>query len=243
MSRSVAELGKVTASGQPVGRRPRERSRSHGMGEEAGGRPAPLRSIDPPFVAPGSLGVAVRDRLKGLSAEDDRVLRLVGHHLGRLASGDLAVRCADGLEHDANRWAVRKRALTAQTSARWAGSITKATHDQWALARRCQTAHIDALEAGIRTLEHRLSLPVGAASVGRSPSGYRSRREWFCPERTGPAAGARPVRHVAALLRRAAGGARVVRRSPRVRLARQRHPGAAVRVPAVVRPRDPVAGT
>jgi hypothetical protein len=29
-----------------------------------------------------------------------------------------------------------KRELTGCASARWAGSITKATHDQWALARR-----------------------------------------------------------------------------------------------------------
>ncbi|MCP9953763.1 transposase [Actinomadura madurae] len=32
-------------------------------------------------------------------------------------------------------------------------------------------------------MEHRLSLPVGAASAGPSPSGYRSRREWFCKSR------------------------------------------------------------
>ncbi|MGW4442494.1 hypothetical protein [Streptomyces sp. NPDC004682] len=52
-----------------------------------------LRNMSAPFVAPGPSGVAVRDRLKHLSAEDERVLRLVGDHLGSLASRDPKVRC------------------------------------------------------------------------------------------------------------------------------------------------------
>lgn len=71
-----------------------------------------LRVPAAPFVAAGPSGVAVRDRLRHLTAEDERVLRLVGAHLGALASRDLKARCADGLEHSANRWAVRKRGLT-----------------------------------------------------------------------------------------------------------------------------------
>ncbi|GGN88035.1 hypothetical protein GCM10011579_081460 [Streptomyces albiflavescens] len=35
------------------------------------------------------MGVAVRDRLKHVTAEDEKVLRLVGDHLGALASRDL----------------------------------------------------------------------------------------------------------------------------------------------------------
>ncbi|MFD3622912.1 IS200/IS605 family accessory protein TnpB-related protein, partial [Streptomyces sp. NPDC058676] len=53
---------------------------------------------------------------------DERVLRLVGAHLGSLASKDLKVRCRDGLEHSGEAWAVRKRELTALSSSRWAGS-------------------------------------------------------------------------------------------------------------------------
>ncbi|MGW7516496.1 transposase [Streptomyces sp. NPDC054796] len=120
-----------------------------------------IRTIDAPFVAPGPSGAAVRDRLKHLTDMDDKVLRLVGQHLGRLASLDLKSRCAEGLDHNSDTWAARKQGLTADSSSRWAGSITKATHDQWALSRRCQLAHVQGLEAGVRTLKHRLSQPVG----------------------------------------------------------------------------------
>ncbi|MGW5547804.1 IS200/IS605 family accessory protein TnpB-related protein [Streptomyces sp. NPDC003998] len=138
-----------------------------------------LRTIAAPFVAVGPSGVAIRTRLKGLTPDDDTVLRLVGAHLGSLASKDLKRRCADGLEHSTNTWAGRKRALTDTSSSRWAGSITKATHDQWALSRRAQLAHIHSLEAGIKTITHRLSLPVGEKGTKRAPGGYRTRQEWF----------------------------------------------------------------
>jgi len=38
--------------------------------------------------------------MKGLTDTDERVLRVVGEHLGRLASADLARRVHDGLDHD-----------------------------------------------------------------------------------------------------------------------------------------------
>ncbi|MCX5376094.1 transposase [Streptomyces sp. NBC_00091] len=138
-----------------------------------------LRTIDAPFVALGPSGVAIRDRLKHLTPGDQRVLRLVGEHLGSLASRDLKARCADGLEHSTDTWAARKRDLTAESSSRWAGSITKATHDQWAPSRRCQLAHIQNLEAGVRTLMHRLSQPIGEKGTKKAPGGYRSKGEWF----------------------------------------------------------------
>ncbi|WP_107462738.1 IS200/IS605 family element transposase accessory protein TnpB, partial [Streptomyces sp. MA5143a] len=139
-----------------------------------------LRELAVPFVAVGPSGVAVRDRLRQLTAEDERVLRLVGDHLGVLASRDLKARCAVGLDHDAEGWAARKQALTGVSSSRWAGSITKATHDQWALARRSQLAHLQSLEAGVRMIAHRLSLPVGGKGA---PGGYASRREWHAKAR------------------------------------------------------------
>jgi hypothetical protein len=142
-----------------------------------------LREVAAPFVVTGPSGVAVRTRLKGLTAGDEEVLRLVGAHLGPLASRDLKARCVQGLEHSAESWAARKRELTGVSSSRWAGSITKATHDQWALARRGQAAHIHNLEAGIRTIAHRLSLPVGAKGTKRAAGGYRSRREWHAKAR------------------------------------------------------------
>lgn len=177
-----------------------------------------LRELAVPFVVCGPSGVAVRDRLKGLTVGDEEVLRLVGAHLGSLASRDLKARCRDGLEHSAESWAARKRELTGVSSSRWAGSITKATHDQWALARRAQAAHIQRLEAGVRTIRHRLSLPVGAKGTRRTPGGYRSRREWH--------AKARRLRVLEDRLGRAradrdAGRVRVVRGGSR--LARTRH--------------------
>ncbi|AWZ07972.1 MULTISPECIES: IS200/IS605 family element transposase accessory protein TnpB [unclassified Streptomyces] len=138
-----------------------------------------LRTIAPPFVALGPCGVAIRDRLKHLTPEDEKALRLVGEHLGRLASRDLAARCADGNDHSTDTWAARKQGLTASSSSRWAGSITKATHDQWALSRRCQLARIQGLEAGVRALMHRLSLPIGEKGTKKAAGGYRSKGEWF----------------------------------------------------------------
>ena len=142
-----------------------------------------VRELAAPFVVPGPCGVAVRDRLKGLTAADEKVLRLVGDLLGTLAARDLKTRCAAGLDHDSGRWAERKRTLTEESSSRWAGSITKASHDQWALARRGQLAHIRSLEAGIATIAHRLSLPVGEKGSKQAPGGYRSRQEWFAKSR------------------------------------------------------------
>jgi IS605 OrfB family transposase len=142
-----------------------------------------LREVAVPFVVTGPSGVAVRTRLKGLTPEDEKVLRLVGAHLGSLASKDLKVRCLEGLGHSGESWAARKRGLTGVSSSRWAGSITKATHDQWALARRGQAVYIRSLEAGVTAVRQRLSLPVGARGSKRAPDGYRSRREWHAKSR------------------------------------------------------------
>ncbi|WP_328414165.1 transposase [Streptomyces violaceus] len=142
-----------------------------------------LREVAALFVVPGPSGVAIRTRLKHLSGADETVLRLVGGHLGMLAARDLKTRCAAGLEHDSEQWAQRKRILTPESSSRWAGSVTKASHDQWALARRGQHAHIKSLQAGIAMITHRLSLPVGEKSSKRAPGGYGSRREWHAKSR------------------------------------------------------------
>ncbi|MGW1714819.1 IS200/IS605 family accessory protein TnpB-related protein [Streptomyces sp. NPDC002156] len=142
-----------------------------------------LRSIAAPFVVSGPSGVAVRTRLKDLTPGDEKVLRLVGAHQGALASKDLKARCRDGLAHSGETWAMRKRELTALSSSRWAGSITKATHDQWAVARRGQSAHIHHLEAGVRTIGDRLSQPVGQKGTKKAPGGYRSQREWHAKSR------------------------------------------------------------
>lgn len=144
---------------------------------------AGLRKVTASFVVPGPAAVAIRTRLKDLTEQDERVLRLVGDHMGVLASRDLKARCAAGLAHDGEAWAERKRAMTGESSSRWAGAVTKASHDQWALARRGQLAHLQSLQAGVRTISHRLSLPIGEKGGKGSPGGYRSRREWHAKSR------------------------------------------------------------
>ncbi|MEV7858679.1 IS200/IS605 family accessory protein TnpB-related protein [Streptomyces hirsutus] len=177
-----------------------------------------LRELAAPSVVPGPSGVAIRTRLGQLTAADEEVLRRVGAHLGALACRDLKTRCRDGLGHDAQAWAVRKRELTPLSSARWAGSITRATHEQWTLARRCALAHLQCLQAGVRMLRHRLSLPVGQKGSKRAPGGYRSRREWHAKSRRLRVLEDRLVRERAAW---EAGTVHVVRGGKR--LARMRH--------------------
>ncbi|MGW4050557.1 IS200/IS605 family accessory protein TnpB-related protein [Streptomyces sp. NPDC004779] len=142
-----------------------------------------LRKLSASFTVPRPSGVTVRTSLKQLTERDRAVLRLVGAHLGSLASRDLRRRCAEGPDHSAESWAARKRTLTGESSSRWAGSVTKSTHEQWALARRCQWARIQNLEAGVRTLSSRLSLPVAAKGTKGAPGGYRSRQEWHAKAR------------------------------------------------------------
>src|SRR5260370_31001405 len=82
-----------------------------------------LRPVAAPFVAAAPAGARVRARLR-LSAQDEAVLRAVGGHLGSLAGKDLAARCTEGRLDARGRTrsrAVRKRALTAEASSRWAG--------------------------------------------------------------------------------------------------------------------------
>lgn len=148
---------------------------------EPGGKP--LRKIARPYVAEGPSGVSVRDRLKGLTAEDEAVLRTAGAHMGRLASRDLARRCRDGLDHSSEMWAERKQKLTPECSSRWAGSVTSRTHDQWALAFRAQLQDLQNKRDAAATIRYRLSLPLGAKGSNGKPGGYRSKREWFVKSR------------------------------------------------------------
>jgi IS605 OrfB family transposase len=127
-----------------------------------------LRQIAAPFVAGAPAGARVRTRLR-VSPEDAAVLRAVGSHLGSLAGRDLAARCAEG-RLDAEGRAVsrreRKRALTAGSSSRWAGAITRVSEDQWQLADRNLHAERASLRARVRRIETRAAVPAGGR-VGR----------------------------------------------------------------------------
>ena len=125
-----------------------------------------LRPIAAPFVAAAPAGARVRARLR-VSSQDEAVLRAVGAHLGSLAGRDLAARCAEGrldARGRARSRAVRKRALTAQSSSRWAGAITRTSEDQVRLAGQNLRADRASLQARIDRIEARLAIPAGSRS-------------------------------------------------------------------------------
>jgi hypothetical protein len=114
----------------------------------------------------------VRARLR-VSPGDADVLAAVGRHLGSLAGRDLAARCAEGrldARGRAGSRAVRKRALTGQSSSRWAGAITRASEDAYRLAFRNLGAERRTLQARARATGARLAVPAGK-KAGRV-SGY-----------------------------------------------------------------------
>jgi hypothetical protein len=136
-----------------------------------------LREIAAPFVAAVPAGARVRARLR-VSAQDAQVLAAVGRHLGSLAGRDLAARCAEGRLDSRARAAsraVRKRALTAESSSRWAGAITRTSEDAWQLAARNLAAGRGTLKARVRKIETRLAAPAGK-KIGRV-SGYATPAE------------------------------------------------------------------
>jgi hypothetical protein len=136
-----------------------------------------LREIAAPFVAAAPAGARVRTRLR-VSPRDAEVLRAVGRHLGSLAGRDLAARCTEGRLDATGRAESRrdrKRALTAESSSRWAGAITRTSEDAWQLAFRNLAAEQGTLRARVRAIEARLAVPAGRRE-GRLP-GYATPAE------------------------------------------------------------------
>ncbi len=128
-----------------------------------------LHPITDPFIATASSGARVRSRLR-VSAQDEAVLLAVGRHLGSLAGRDLAARCAQGhldAQGKAASRAVRKRALTAECSSRWAGAITRTSEDTYQRAEKNLRAEQASLQARVRRVEARLPVPVGG-KAGRT---------------------------------------------------------------------------
>ena len=122
-----------------------------------------LREIAGPFVVAPPAGTRVRTRLR-VSGIDAAVLREVGGYLGSLASADLAARCAEG-RLDARQRArsrrVRKQELTAKSSSRWAGALTRTSEDAYQLAHRNLLAERRCLLARIKRIEARLAVTAG----------------------------------------------------------------------------------
>lgn len=136
-----------------------------------------LRPIADPFVVAAPGGARVRTRLH-VDDADATVLAAVGRHLGVLAGRDLACRCAEG-RLDAKGRAVsrreRKRALTAESSSRWAGAVTRTSEDAWQLGWRNLAAEQRSLRARVGRIRDRLAVPAGERR-GRV-RGYATRQE------------------------------------------------------------------
>jgi hypothetical protein len=147
-------------------------------------------------------GAALTTRLR-TTPEEERVLDLVAEHLGALRRADLARLCHsrpldpsmdDAAKRQARRGRLntRKKALTAQSSARWANAIIAANDNQYRLARDTQYRHSISLQAAITTIEERLAQPTGdtltpeqrkARRKAKLPKGYATQGERFQKQR------------------------------------------------------------
>ena len=145
-----------------------------------------MRTLAAPIVVARPTGARIRTRLR-LTPADAAVVWAVGEHLGRLSGADLAWRCRLGHASGpgGDRRTDRKRALTAPSSSRWAGAITRTSNDQW------ERAYHNLLDtrAGLRRarskLRARLAIPAG--QIRRSGRhrlrGYQSQSERFEKQR------------------------------------------------------------
>ncbi|QVI20127.1 hypothetical protein KHQ06_28335 [Nocardia tengchongensis] len=96
-----------------------------------------------------------------MTPEEARLIREIGEFNGRLYRGELAARITLGVldrKRQSEYRAARKRALTAQTSSRWAGAITRSVEDQYQLGMRGLAAHARAVDAAIAVLASRCAL-------------------------------------------------------------------------------------
>lgn len=127
-----------------------------------------LRSLESPFVVAPPAGARVRTRLR-VTPADKNVLLTVGRHLGSLASSDLARRCAEdrlSAKEQATSRRQRKRAISAVSSSRWAGAITRTSEDAFQLGLRNLAAERRSLVLRVQRIERRLAVPVGGRKGG-----------------------------------------------------------------------------
>jgi hypothetical protein len=150
----------------------------------------PLRRIGAPVVAAAPAGVRIRTRIQLSPAEADAVAA-IGSFLGSTYRAELAGRVEVGrLDHQGHAaWrAERKQAVTAVSSSRWAGAITRAAEDQYQLGMRSLSAHVADLGKAIEVLEQRCALRPGEQDqptevAGRRRRGYRTSHERFAKTR------------------------------------------------------------
>ncbi len=134
-----------------------------------------------PCTVAAPTGARIRDRLRP-TAEEAGVLRLVGEHLGRLERADLAKRVGIGkVAKKDTRRAERKKALTAVSSSRWAGAMTRASEDQYQLGLRCLFDERVGLRQAIRAIGKGLAVPCGQRKG--KVRGYPTQDERFTKQR------------------------------------------------------------
>jgi hypothetical protein len=137
-----------------------------------------MRSIHAPYVVAPPTGTRIRTRLR-LTPADERVMTTVGRHLAALAGQDLVWRCRRGLQADQRT--ERKRRLTAASSSRWAGTITRTSNDQWKRGYKNLLDARTGLRRSILAIDRRLAVPVNGRH-GRT-RGYASRVERYQKQR------------------------------------------------------------
>ena len=146
----------------------------------AGGRA--LRRIGDPVVAGAPAGVRIRTRIC-LTTAEAKALSAVGDLLGSAYRGELAGRVRLGrLVPKAHAvWrAERKHALTAVSSSRWAGAITRAVEDQYQLGVRGLAAQVADLRAAVEVLQARCVLGPGELAPVEDPETRRRSRRRRC---------------------------------------------------------------
>ena len=138
-----------------------------------------LRRIGDPVVAAASAGVRLRTRI-GARAEEAEALTAMGELLGSVYRGELVGRIGLGRwdRRTHARWrAGGKQAVTAVSSSRWAGVITRAVEDQYPLGMRGVAARVAGLGVAVEVLAGRCVLRLGQpAPVAGTETGGRSRR-------------------------------------------------------------------
>jgi IS605 OrfB family transposase len=139
-----------------------------------------LRRIGDPVIAATPAGVRIRTRIHP-SAAEAQALAGIGEYLGSVYRSELSGRVGlgrlDRKQHAAWR-ARRKQALTAVSSSRWAGAITRAVQDQYQLGMRGLAEHVTELRAAVAVLQARCVLRPGelAPADGDGGGGQRDPR-------------------------------------------------------------------
>ncbi|MFI1912393.1 hypothetical protein [Nocardia sp. NPDC020380] len=136
-----------------------------------------------PHVVAASAGVRIRTRLH-LTPAEARTLCEIGNFNGGLYRQELAARVGRGSLNRKQQAAYRterKRVLTAATSSRWAGAITRTVEDQYQSGMRAVDTHVRGMESAMAILEARCALQPNERD-GKI-IGYRNAAERFAKTR------------------------------------------------------------